>query len=124
MSDLMGSGWMKSHPNAFQSVPERANFSEFSPIPLNTLKQQIGVQPAWWGSGVCDKLTNVSSPTLIITGTDDINVPTANSLIIAAKIPDAWLVHIKNAGHAIMDQYPDKFNKVLQAFHSTTTNPG
>src|SRR5215467_3018569 len=124
MGDSAGSGWIKSHPNAFQNVPERANFSEFSPIPLNTLKQQFGVQPAWFGNGVCDKLTSLSSPTLIITGTDDINVPAANSLIIAGKIPDAWLVHIKDAGHAIMDQYPDKFNKVLETFLSTTTNPG
>jgi hypothetical protein len=60
---------------------------------LNTLKQHTGAGLGW--SGVCDKLTRVSSHTLIITGTDDINVPTANSLIITRKIPGAWLVHIK-----------------------------
>ena len=117
-----GPGWMKAHPNAFQSVPERLNFSEMIKIsgtPLNTVKQQIGASHAW--SGVCDKLTGVSSPTLIITGTDDINVPAANSLIIAGKIPGAWLVHIKDAGHAIMSQYPDKFNKILQTFLTTTS---
>jgi len=70
------------------------------------------------------RLASVSSPTLIISGTDDNNVPSGNSLIIAAKIPGAWLVHIKDAGHALMSQYPDKFNKVLQTFLSTTTNPG
>ena len=48
------------------------------------------------------------------------NVPSGNSLIIAAKIPGAWLVHIKDASHVLMDQYPDKFNKVLQTFLSTT----
>src|SRR5215831_3525296 len=119
----MGSAWMKSHPNLLQGVPEHLNFSEFSGLPLNTFKEYYGTILAWistnW-SGVCDKLTRVSSPTLIISGTDDITVPTANSLIIATKIPDAWLVHIKDAGHAIMYQYPDKFNKVLQTFLSTT----
>jgi pimeloyl-ACP methyl ester carboxylesterase len=43
-----------------------------------------------------------------------------NSLVIAAKIPGAWLVQIKGAGHDLMFQYPDKFNKVLQTFLSTT----
>ena len=50
--------------------------------------------------------------------------PAANSLILAQKIPGAWLVQIKGGGHGLMYQYPDIFNKVLQAFLSTTTNPG
>jgi hypothetical protein len=33
----------------------------------------------------------MSNPTLIITGTHNNNVPPANSLIIAGKIPGAWL---------------------------------
>jgi len=120
----MGSAWMKSHPNLLQGVPEHQNFSELISIPLNTYKKDVGAVQAWestnW-SGVCDKLTRVSSPTLIISGTDDNSIPTANSLIIVAKIPGAWLVHIKDASHALMSQYPDKFNKVLQTFLSTTT---
>lgn len=121
----MGSAWMKSHPNFLQAVPERKDL--FGGIPLNTMKVYYGIVQAWestnW-SGVCDNLTRVSSPTLIISGTDDNSIPTANSLIIAAKIPGAWLVHIKDAGHAVMSQYPDKFNKVLQTFLLITTNPG
>jgi hypothetical protein len=44
----------------------------------NTQKQQLGIGYAWMStnwSGVCDKLTRVSSPTLIVSGTDDNNVP-------------------------------------------------
>jgi pimeloyl-ACP methyl ester carboxylesterase len=58
---------------------------------------------------------------LVIAGTDDV-VPVANSLVITAKIPGAWVVQIRNAGHDLMDQYPDKFNKVLQTFLSTTNS--
>jgi len=58
---------------------------------------------------------------LVITGTEDnFYQPHVNSLKIAEKIPGAWLVQIKNASHAVVDQYPDKFNKVLQTFLSTT----
>jgi hypothetical protein len=31
-------------------------------------------------------------------------MPHANALVIAGKIPGAWLVHIKDAGHAVMNQ--------------------
>jgi pimeloyl-ACP methyl ester carboxylesterase len=60
---------------------------------------------------------------LIITGTEDVSVPAPNSLIIAAKIPGAWLVQIQAAGHAIPSQYPDKINKILQTFLSVTAPP-
>src|SRR5215469_4831381 len=89
----MGSAWMKSHPNFLQTVHEAKDL--IGDIPLNTYKQQLGIAFAWMStnwSGVCDKLTRVSSPTLIVSGTDDNNVPSGNSLIIAAKIPGAWLV--------------------------------
>jgi pimeloyl-ACP methyl ester carboxylesterase len=99
----------------------------FAGIPPNTIRQQNNIGQNWtatnW-SGICDELTKVSSPTLIITGTHDNNIPTANSLIIAGKIPGAWLVQIKDAGHQLMSQYPDEINRVLQTFLSTTRNPG
>ena len=72
-------------------------------------------------SGVCDELSKISNPVLIITGTDDVVVPTQNSLIIAGKIPASWLTQIKDAGHSVTGQYPDEINKILQTFLSTTT---
>jgi pimeloyl-ACP methyl ester carboxylesterase len=57
---------------------------------------------------------------LVIAGTDDnLYVPHVNSLIIASKVPGAWLVQIKDAGHAVMDQYPDEVGKIVQTFLST-----
>ena len=61
---------------------------------------------------------------MIITGTDDVAIQPANSLIIAGKIPGAWLVQIKNAGHAVMDQYPAEVGKIMNTFLSTTTTRG
>jgi pimeloyl-ACP methyl ester carboxylesterase len=105
----------RCHPEAKDLFP--------SITPNNNL-QQLNVYRNWvatnW-SGICDELTKISIPTLIITGTDDNNVPTPNSLIIAGKIPGVWLIQIKDAGHQLMSQYPDKVNRVLQTFLSTTT---
>ena len=72
-------------------------------------------------SGACDELAKIAKPTLVITGTDDnYLVPHGNALILAGKIPGAWLVQIKDAGHAIMNQYPDEIGKILNTFLSTT----
>jgi pimeloyl-ACP methyl ester carboxylesterase len=63
----------------------------------------------------------LAKPTLVITGTDDnLYVNHVNSLKIVEKIPGAWLVQIKNAGHGVMNQYPEEIGKILNTFLSTT----
>jgi pimeloyl-ACP methyl ester carboxylesterase len=75
-------------------------------------------------NGVCDELAKLANPTLVITGTDDNEYqPHENSLKIVEKIPGAWLVQIKDAGHAVMDQYPEEMGKIMNTFLSTTTPP-
>jgi len=37
------------------------------------------------------------------------------------KIPGAWLVQFKEAGHGLMHQYPEQLSTVLQTFFNTTT---
>jgi esterase/lipase len=109
--------WVISHPNV--TIPKSKEI-----VTSNTLKQQFILNEGWlatnW-SGVCSQLTKISKPTLIITGTEDVAVPAANSLILAGKIPGAWLIQIKGGGHGLIYQYPDLLNKVLQTFLSTTT---
>jgi pimeloyl-ACP methyl ester carboxylesterase len=48
---------------------------------------------------------------LVIVGTEDIWTPADNSLMITEKIPGAWLVQIRDAGHGLMYQYPEQFSK-------------
>jgi len=57
---------------------------------------------------------------LVIVGTDDIWTPAANSLMIVEKIPAAWLVQIRDAGHRLMYQYPEQFSKIVRTFLETT----
>ena len=93
-------------------------------------RQQFNIFENWsatnW-SGVCGQLSKVTIPTLVVTGTEDIAVPGANSLIIAQKIPGAWLVQIKGAGHALMNQYPRNsaqyYKHFLQQPRHHLTNP-
>jgi pimeloyl-ACP methyl ester carboxylesterase len=122
ISASLGSGWIRLHPESLGNIPEAQDV--FASISPKAQEGQANVGFGWEATnwkGVCDELARIAKPTLVISGTDDnAYQPHENSLIIAGKIPGAWLIQIENAGHAIMDQYPDEINKILQTFLSTT----
>ena len=119
----VGSGWIKLHPEVLENIPTMQQAKPgLSPEAMNN-QNNVGKHwednPNW--SGACDELAKLDKPTLVITGTDDnMYAPHVNSLKIAEKIPGAWLVQIKNAGHAVPDQYPEEIGKILNTFLSTT----
>jgi pimeloyl-ACP methyl ester carboxylesterase len=118
----VGEGWIKLHPEVLENIPSMQQAKPgLSPEAMNN---QNNVGKTWvainW-SGACDELAKLDKPTLVITGTDDNKyVPHVNSLKIVEKIPGAWLVQIENAGHAVMDQYPEEMGKIMNTFLSTT----
>ncbi len=71
-----------------------------------------------WDS--CEKLSDISKETLVMTGTQDITSPPTNSIVLAEKIPGAWLVQIEGGGHGLMFQYPENFAKILENFLQVT----
>jgi pimeloyl-ACP methyl ester carboxylesterase len=117
-----GPTWIKLHPNLLETIPTNPKDLLPSGMTLDTYIQQDKLVQNWkstnW-SGVCSQLPNISKPTLVMTGTEDVTIPAANSLIIAEKIPGAWLVQIKDAGHAVPNQYPEEVGMILQTFLST-----
>ncbi len=82
------------------------------------LQLQSEAAGAW--SGTCERLSNISVPTLVVTGTQDITSPPANSISLAEKIPGAWLVQIEEGGHGVMFQYSEKFAKIVETFLGVT----
>jgi pimeloyl-ACP methyl ester carboxylesterase len=122
----LGEGWIRLHPESLD-IPANMTIQQMKPgLPPDTMNNQNNVGHSWtatnW-SGVCDELAKIAKPTLVIAGTDDnLYVPHANALIIAGKIPGAWLVQIKDAGHAVMDQYPAEIAKIVNTFLSTMSN--
>ena len=122
----VGSGWIRLHPEVLENIPTMQQAKPgLSPEAMNN---QNNVEKHWednpnW-NGACDELAKLVKPTLVITGTDDnMYTPHVNSLKIAEKIPGAWLVQIKNAGHAVMNQYPEEIGKILNTFLSLQPNP-
>jgi pimeloyl-ACP methyl ester carboxylesterase len=129
VSASLGEGWIRLHPESV-NIPENiTSLQQLKPgLPPEVANNQNNVGKHWednpnW-SGTCDELAKLAKPTLVITGTDDNQYqPHLNSLKIVEKIPGAWLVQIKDAGHAVMDQYPEEIGGILNTFLSTTSNP-
>ena len=129
VSASLGEGWIRLHPDSV-NIPENiTSLQQLKPgLPPEVANNQNNVGKHWednpnW-SGTCDELAKLAKPTLVITGTDDNQYqPHVNSLKIVEKIPGAWLVQIKDAGHAVMDQYPEQIGRLLSTFLSTVSNP-
>jgi pimeloyl-ACP methyl ester carboxylesterase len=124
----LGSGWIKLHPESVDIPANITTLQQLKPgLPPEIANNQNNVGKHWednpnW-TGACDELAKTARPTLVITGTDDNNYqPHVNSLKIVEKIPGAWLVQIKDAGHAVMDQYPEEIGKIVNTFLSAISN--
>jgi pimeloyl-ACP methyl ester carboxylesterase len=122
----VGSGWLKLHPESLDIPANITSLQQLKPgLPPEIADNQNKVGKHWednptW-TGTCDELAKLDKPTLVMTGTDDDKYqPYVNSLKIAEKIPGAWLVQIKDAGHAIMDQYPAEVAEILDTFLVTS----
>lgn len=128
ISASVGSGWIKLHPESLDIPANLTSLQQLKPgLPPEIANNQNIVGKHWednptW-AGACDELAKTPRPTLVITGTDDDKYqPHVNSLKIVEKIPGAWLVQMKDAGHAVMDQYPEEIGKIVNTFLSTISN--
>src|SRR5918996_1146981 len=86
-------------------------------IPAQNLLLQSQAAGNW---EACDRLSNISNPTLVVAGTEDITSPPANSMMMAERIPGAWLVQIREGGHGLIFQYPNEFSEILETFLSVS----
>lgn len=86
-----------------------------------TLPQNLLLQSQAAGNWeACDRLSNISDPTLVVAGTEDITSPPANSVMMAERIPGAWLVQIRGGGHGLMFQFPNEFSEIVETFFSVS----
>jgi 3-oxoadipate enol-lactonase len=63
-----------------------------------------------------DRLHQIKSPTLVITGDADRLVPPANSDVLATNIPGARLVKVPGGSHGFNFETPEIFNGEVLKF--------
>jgi pimeloyl-ACP methyl ester carboxylesterase len=101
--------WRNENINHHENKPKTTET-----ILNQTLNKQLESAINW--PSTCDRLKNITQPTLVIVGTDDAATRAANSLKMAELIPGAWLVQIKGGGHGLMYQYPKQFSSIVETF--------
>jgi pimeloyl-ACP methyl ester carboxylesterase len=107
--------WLEEHPEilnttVIQLTPVRSASPE--------IIQQQGLAVGTW-KGSCDRLANITQRTLLIVGDQDLAIPAANSVMMAQRIPNSWLVIIQGIGHGMMWQVPNELSAVVQTFLET-----
>lgn len=85
--------------------------------PPDALQRQI---MAVLSFNVHDHLHEIQSPTLVLTGTDDKIVPSANSRIIAQSIRTSHLVEYEGAGHGFLVERHEETNAHVIEFLNPT----
>ena len=65
---------------------------------------------------VADRLSEVTAPTLVLVGNQDILTPRGDSEEIADRLPNSELVVISGAAHGFMVEHASTFNSVLLEF--------
>jgi pimeloyl-ACP methyl ester carboxylesterase len=63
-----------------------------------------------------DRLSQIKVPTLVIVGDADRIIPAENSKIIAARIPNAETVVLKNAGHGFFGEAAEETSRIVLDF--------
>jgi 3-oxoadipate enol-lactonase len=62
------------------------------------------------------RLGEVATPTLVLTSAEDVLTPAAQSVEMAAAIPDATLRILPRGGHGMIIEYPDDTLEAITAF--------
>jgi 3-oxoadipate enol-lactonase len=70
---------------------------------------------------VADRLGEVTAPTLVLVGNQDILTPRGDSEELAERLPNAELVVISGAAHGFMVEHASNFNRVLLEFLGRVT---
>lgn len=107
--ELFPPAWLKENPDPSKYFPR---VTEMSP-PANIMRQDAAIQ-TW--NGTYSRLPAIQQPLLLIAGEQDVIAPPGNSLLIAEQVPQSWVVRIRDGGHGLMYQFPDKLARIVLTF--------
>jgi pimeloyl-ACP methyl ester carboxylesterase len=105
---LFTENWIKQNPNYMEK------FASVKFPTVDILQKQFDAIFSW--KGTCNQLDQISQDTLVVTGTHDLVLPSANSIMMTENIPGAWLIQFKDGGHALMFQYPERLSAIVNTF--------
>lgn len=87
-------------------------------LAVNSPKAIVNLVKATAGHDLCDRVSEIKCPTLIIVGEEDILIPQKHSRILHEKIQGSKLITIKDCGHVPSIEKPGEFNEIVYGFLS------
>jgi 3-oxoadipate enol-lactonase len=82
----------------------------------NPVKAVVNLSMASMKHDLRDRVSEITAPTLIIAGEEDILIPLRYARILREKIRNSTLVTLKNCGHVPPIEKPDEFNRIVMNF--------
>src|SRR5437899_9929440 len=115
-----GTGVPEGHASSARGPRSRGN-DKVSPAQVEAIGKW-GVQQ----KGASDYLKTIKQPTLVVNGSNDVNIPTVNSFIMQQNMPNAQLIIYPDSNHGAHHQYPELFVEHATLFLNavTTTKEG
>lgn len=106
---LFPPGWLREHPDPRTYFPVPTESS-----PAESYVRQIEAISTW--NGTYSRLPGIRSPTLVLTGADDVISVPENAFVIGGRIPGAWVIQVPGGGHGMMYQFPGTFEQIVTFF--------
>jgi len=103
-------GYIAQHPEIIPAMIESRRRRPIDPTALGHRMKAVFTHNTY------DRLAQITCPTLVITGKDDLLVPWENSQILAERIAGAKLVLLEPAGHIFWGEQQEKSQKEIMAF--------
>lgn len=99
--------------NKPDEVDEYIRRSLLAPIPPHSYRRQL---MAAFSFNSYERLKNITVPTLVLSGKEDILVPHENSILLAEHIPGAKITLLDNLGHGLFTPKPLLLAKTIIEF--------
>lgn len=103
-------GYIDQHPEVIPAMVESRRQRPIDPVALKHRMKAVSTHDTY------DRLPQIASPTLVITGKDDALIPWENSRILAERIAGAKLVVLEPAGHLFWGEQPRPSYEAILSF--------
>ncbi len=94
-----------------------ATYPDFRRLDLDALAAYFEVMP---DISICNRLSSIRAPTLVMAGDHDPIVQPDQARIIARSVPGASLAMIKGGGHLLFAERPKVYHRVLREWLDAT----
>jgi pimeloyl-ACP methyl ester carboxylesterase len=107
---LYSPAFARDHPD---HVAEDILVGSQNPQPRYAGRRQWEAIQSW---DAWDRLADITAPTLVLHGSDDLLIPVDNARRLAASIPHAELAILEGAGHVYHSEQPEQADGIVLEF--------